>query len=59
MPRKKCACNVVKIGEIKMFVEKLSEARKLAKEINGTYRKVDSGWLVLSWAEYHVWINQK
>ncbi len=44
---------------MKMFVEKLSEARKLAKEINGTYRKVDSGWLVLSWAEYHVWINQK
>lgn len=44
---------------MKIFVETLGEARKLAKEISGTYRKVDSGWLVLSWDEYHVWINQK
>ena len=36
----------------------MSEARKEARRINGTYRKVCGGWLVMDWAEYLVWRKQ-
>lgn len=42
-----------------MFFEKLSEARKAAKEISGTYRKVCGGWLVMTWTDYYTWIKQR
>lgn len=37
----------------------LSEARKEARRINGTYRKVCGGWLVMSWADARIWDRQK
>ena len=37
----------------------LKEARKAAKEICGTYRKVSGGWAVMTWEYYEMWKNQK
>lgn len=41
------------------FCETLSEARRAADYIDGTYRKVCGGWLVMSWDEYIVWKKQR
>lgn len=49
-----------KMEVVKMvFVETLKEARNLARDINGTYRKCSGGWLVMSWAEFNTWSKQK
>ena len=44
---------------MRISVETLSEARKLAKEMDGTYRKVCGGWIVMDWVEARIWDKQK
>lgn len=42
-----------------MFFESMGTARKVAREISGTYRKVSGGWLVMNWRDYYIWRGQK
>lgn len=42
-----------------VYVLSLKDARKMAKEIDGTYRKVYGGYLVMDWATARVWDKQK
>lgn len=42
-----------------MHFDTLAEARREAKFIGGTYRKVEGGWLVMTWHNYYIWRNQK
>lgn len=42
-----------------IFVKTLKEARAMALDIDGTYRKCSGGWLVMSWSDYKVWKEQK
>ena len=39
--------------------ETLKEAKAYARTIGGTYRKVCGGWLVMSWADFWIWKNQR
>ena len=44
---------------MKRFVETLTEARRIAKAENATYRKVCGGWLVMDYHTARIWDNQK
>lgn len=42
-----------------VFVKTLKEARAMVRKGEETSRKVDGGWLVMTWAEFTVWSKQK
>ena len=42
-----------------VHVASLKEARQLAREIDGTYRKVCEGYLVMDWATARIWDKQR
>ena len=41
------------------YYDTLSEARRAARRIGGTYRKVSGGWLVMDWSTYNDWSKQR